>query len=132
MLDTLQENKCVELRMKREFVGYIDASNPPKCKRLNSDKNLPLIRSERLAWFVKALRRGAKEWLHQLTARVRAEIRRQKLPPELLAPSGTVFMEEDFADNAFVYASAQVLKIGAQEHGWHTDGGSGPRCSMLM
>ncbi len=111
-------------RMKREFVGYNDADNPPKCKSLNGDANLLPIRFERLALFVKALRRGAKNWLHQLTARVRAEILRQKLPPEFLNSNGRVFMEEDFADNAFVYSSVQFLKIGAREDGWHTDGGT--------
>ncbi len=88
--------------------------------------------------FVKALRRGAKNWLHQLTVRVRAEILRQKLPSEFLNANGRVFMEEDFADNAFVYTSGQFSKIGAREDGWHTDGGTsllnaavtafGPRC----
>jgi hypothetical protein len=124
-----EPNQCMnreegELRMKREFVGYIDANKPPECKSLNSDKNLPLIRSERLQFFVKALRRGAKAWLHQLTARVRAEIRRQGLPSEFMQANGAVFMEEDFADNAFVYASVQMLKIGEREDGWHTDGGT--------
>ena len=38
--------------------------------------------------------------------------------------SGAAFMEEDFADNAFVYASVQLLKIGEREDGWHTDGGA--------
>jgi hypothetical protein len=52
-------------------VGYIDANNPPECKSLNSDANIPLIKSERLQFFVKALRRCAKAWLDQLTARVR-------------------------------------------------------------
>ena len=65
--------------MKTEMVGYIDAINPPRCKRLHNDANLPLIKSERLAIFVKALRRGAKAWLHQLTTRVRAAICRQGL-----------------------------------------------------
>ena len=76
--------------MKREMVGYIDANNPPTCRRLHNDANLPLIKSERLAFFVKALRRGAKAWLHRLTARVRAEIRRQGLPEEFLQPNGRV------------------------------------------
>ena len=127
--NNFEPNNCIsreegKLRMKRECVGYIDAKNPPKCKSLNSDPNLPLITSERLAFFVKALRSGAKAWLHQLTARVRAEIRRQKLPPEFLTANGAVFMEEDFADNALVYASVQLLKIGARQDGWHTDGGT--------
>ena len=110
--------------MKHEFVGYIDANSPPKCKSLNSDASLRLIRSERLALFVKALRRGAKAWLHQLTARVRAAIHREGLPSELLAANGAPFMEEDFADNALVYASVQLMKIGEREDGWHTDGGT--------
>ena len=33
-------------------------------------------------------------------------------------------MQEDFADNAFVYASVQLMKIGGREDGWHTDGGA--------
>ena len=122
-------NNCVsreegQLRMKREFVGYIDANRPPKCKSLNSDAQLQLIKSERLSLFVKALRRGAKAWLHQLTARVRAAIHREGLPSELLAANGAPFMEEDFADNALVYASVQLMKIGEREDGWHTDGGT--------
>ncbi len=58
-------NLCISreealLRMKREFVGHNDADNPPKGKSLNGDANLLPIRFERLALFVKALRRGAK------------------------------------------------------------------------
>ena len=34
------------------------------------------------------------------------------------------FLEEGFADNAFVYATAQVMAIGEREDGWHTDGGA--------
>jgi len=127
--NNFEPNHCIspeegQRRKKREFVGYIDANNPPKSKSLNGDANLPLIKSERLACFGKALRRGAQAWLHQLTARLRAEIRRQKLPSELLAANGAVFMEEDLADNALVYASVQLFKIGAREDGWHTDDGS--------
>ena len=33
-------------------------------------------------------------------------------------------MEEDFADNAFVYASIQMLRISDREDGWHIDGGA--------
>ena len=33
-------------------------------------------------------------------------------------------MLEDFADNAFVYATVQLMKIGEREDGWHTDGGA--------
>ena len=73
---------------------------------------------------MKALRRGAKEWLHQLTMRVRTAIRREKLPAEFLTGNGQLFMEEDFADDAFVYASIQLLRIGARYDGWHTDGGA--------
>ena len=112
------------LGKKTEFVGYIDRKNPPMCNSLNGDRNLKLVRSERLASFAKALRRAAQTWLHQLTARVRAEIRRQNLPSEFLKANGSVFMEEDLADNAFVYASPQVMAIGEREDGWHTDGGT--------
>ena len=82
--------------------GYNCCFKSPNCKRLHNDANLPLIKSERLAFFGKALRRGAKAWLHQLTARVRAEIRRQRQPLELMQANGAAFMEEDFADNAFM------------------------------
>ena len=33
-------------------------------------------------------------------------------------------MQEDFADNAFAYASVQLMNIGEREGGWHTDGGA--------
>ena len=42
-------------------------------------------------------------------------------------------MDEDFADNAFVYASVQLLKVGAREDGWHTDGGASlPHASLTV
>ena len=43
-----------------------------------------------------------------------------------------MFMEEDFADNAFVYASVQLLKIGEREDGWHTDGGASMRHAAVI
>ena len=113
-----------KLRMKCELVGFVDAQKPPRLRSLNGDANLQLLRSPRLASFVKALRSRAKEWLHQLTRRVRAEIKRQGLPSEFLLSNGGPFTEEDFADNAIVYASVQLLKIGKREDGWHTDGGA--------
>jgi len=55
---------------------------------------------------------------------VRAEIQRQHLPTQFLQTNGAPFMEEDLADNAFVYASVQFMKIGKRKDGWHTDGGA--------
>ena len=110
--------------MKRERAGSIDAANPPQCMSLHGTAGLSLIHSERLVCFVKAFRRGAKLWLNQLTARVRSYIDRHRLPAEFLEPNGAAFMQEDFADNAFVYASVQLMKIGGREDGWHTDGGA--------
>ena len=88
-------------------MGYIDANNPPTCKRLHNDANLP-IKSERL-----------QAWLHQLTTRVPAEICRQEMPSDYIRADGAVFMEEDRAYSAFVYASVQFLKSGEREDGWH-------------
>ena len=122
-------NQCIgreekKLRMKREFVGYVDANAPPRCKSLNSDAKLEFIGSERLGFFVLAMRRLAKAWLHRLTARVRAAILREHLPSAFLKDNGPPFMEEDFADNTFAYASVQLLRVGQREDGWHTDGGA--------
>ena len=39
-------------------------------------------------------------------------------------PNAPPFMDEDLSDNAFAYASVQVLKVGEREDGWHTDGGA--------
>jgi hypothetical protein len=114
---------CEIDRMKQETVGYIDANNPPKYRHPHGDTNLQFIKSERLAFFVKALRRCAKPWLCSLSVRVRSEIRRRRLPSEVLGPNGCEFMEEDFEDNAFVYVSVALLKICEREEGWHSDGG---------
>ena len=54
---------------------------------------------------------------------MRAEIRRVGLPVDFL-PNVTPFTDEDLSDNAFAYASVQVLKVGEREDGWHTDGGA--------
>ena len=51
-----------------------------------------------------------------------------RLPDEYLNGNAEAFLEEDFADNALVYASPQLMLFGAREDGWHTDGG--PPCSM--
>ena len=56
--------------------------------------------------------------------RLRAHIRRQALPREFLVANGDAFLEEDLADNAFVYASVQFLRVGERQDGWHTDGGA--------
>ena len=37
-----------------------------------------------------------------------------------------LFLQEDFADNAFAYTSIQLMQPGARDDGWHTDGG----CSL--
>jgi hypothetical protein len=98
-------------------------NKPPSCKSLNGDANLEPIRSERTAFFARALRRCARGCLHQLQERVRAEIRRVGLPVDVI-PNATPFTDEDLSDNAFAYASVQVLKVGEREDGWHTDGGA--------
>ena len=113
--------------MKREFVGYIDEDKPPVCLRLNGDKDIELIKPRRVCQFAKALRRVNKAWLQKLTEHIRVEIRKHGLPQEYLETNGTVFEEEDMADNALVYASVQLLRVAAREDGWHTDGG----CSLL-
>ena len=113
--------------MKRELVGYIDEDRPPACLYLNSDKNIQCIQPRRVCQFAKALRRVNKAWLQKLTAHIRVEIRKHGLPEEYLETNGTVFEEEDMADNALVYASVQLMRVAAREDGWHTDGG----CSLL-
>ena len=45
------------------------------------------------------------------------------LPVDTL-PNASPFMDEDLSDNAFAYASIQVVKVGKREDGWHTDGGA--------
>jgi len=127
--NNFEPNQCInpseaKLRLKREYVGYIDAQKPPKTRDLNADKNVPLIGSERLRNFVMALRRLNKDSLHQLSSRVRDEIRRLALPSEFLRSNGKPFLDEDFAENAFVYASVQVMRVGERVEQWHTDGGA--------
>ena len=110
--------------MKQEWVRYVvENSKPPSCKRRNNDANEEPVRSQRIVFFARALRRCASEWLHQLQERVRAETRRVGLPVDVL-PNASPSMEEGVSDNAFAYAGVQVLKVGKREDGWHTDGGA--------
>ena len=56
-------SKCVQaaeaaLGFKTEIAGIVDQENPPKCRALNADTNLPLIPSERFAAFVRAIRKS--------------------------------------------------------------------------
>lgn len=46
-------NSCIsekegEFRLKREFVGYVDVGNPPKCGSFNGDDKHKVIKSNRL------------------------------------------------------------------------------------
>ena len=110
--------------LKKEFAGYTDAQNPPVCTSLNSDPNLPLINSKRVAKFCKALRKKLQPWLDQLTWRWRDALNRSSLPPNFMGTNGKVFLSEEFRNNAFAYASIQFMRNGAREDGWHTDGGT--------
>ena len=106
-------------------MGYVTAVNqPPKCKSLNSDTNLQPTRAMRVASFARALRKRSRGWLHQLQERVRSEIRQVGLPVHVM-PNASPFVDEELSDNAFVYASVQVMKVGVpREEAWHTDGGA--------
>ena len=109
--------------LKAEFPGYVDTQRPPKCLSFNSDTDLKPIRPRRLRQFGKALRRRAQLWLKELSKKIHKALRAGKVPARDLA-NGRPFLDEDFADNALVYASAQILKVGARDDGWHTDGGA--------
>ena len=54
---------------------------------------------------------------------IRAEIKRVKLAVDQM-PNASTFVDEELKDNAFAYASVQVLRVGEREDGWHTDGGA--------
>ena len=62
--------------------------------------------------------------LHQLGERVRAAIRRKRLPPELLGANAEPFLCEEFVDNVMAYVSVQVMEDGQRDDGWHSDGGA--------
>ena len=94
---------------------------------MNSDTDLKLAPSKRLAAFVRAQRKKWRPWLQQLGSKMRAAVRADGMPQEIYLKSGQPILQEDFADNAFVYASIQLMQSGARNDGWHTDGG----CSLL-
>jgi len=124
--------KCVRadearLRLKSEFPGIVDEENPPKCRSLNSDKNLQLLQSVRFAAFVRAIRKKWRPWLLQLGGKMREAVRADGMPARIFEVNGKPIMDEDFADNTFAYASPQIMDPGVRDDGWHTDGG----CSLL-
>ena len=110
--------------LKVELVTLADEKVIPKTVRLNGDVMKSGIASQRLQYLVRALRRKLRPWLQQLTVSVREQLRREGLPQSYLGTNGDVFLEEDFADNAFVYASVQILKVAQRAEDWHTDGGA--------
>ena len=115
------------LGLKTEIAGIVDEENPPKCRDLNGDKNLQLIPSERFAAFVRAIRKKWRPWLQQLGGKMREAVRADGMPAAIYQTNGQPILQEDFADNAFAYASIQLMQPGARDDGWHTDGG----CSLL-
>ena len=104
----------------------MDEENPPKCRSLNSDKDLELLQSERFPPFARALRKKWRPWLQQLGGKMREAVRTDGMPASIYKKNGKPILEEDFADNAFAYASIQLMQPGARDDGWHTDGG----CSL--
>ena len=124
--------KCVQgdeaaRGLKLELPGFVDEENPPKSRSLNKDRNLQLIPSERFAAFVRAIRKKWRPWLQQLGGKMREAVRADSMPETIYQKNGQPIMQEDFADNAFAYASIQLMETGVRGDGWHTDGG----CSLL-
>ena len=105
----------------------MDPEPPPKCRALNNDTNLQLIPSERLAAFVRAIRKKWRPWLQQLGGKMREAVRADGMPAAIYQKNGQPILQEDFADNAFAYVSIQLMQPGVRDDGWHTDGG----CSLL-
>ena len=125
-------SKCVRAEeaakdLKTEIPGIVDAANPPKCRSLNGDKDLKPLPSERLAAFVRALRKKWRPWLQQLGTKMREAVAADNMPEAISQKNGGPILQEDFADNAFAYASIQLMDPGERDDGWHTDGG----CSLL-
>ena len=58
---------------------------------------------------------------------MREAVRADSMPETIYHKHGPPIMTEDFADNAFAYASVQLMQPGVRGDGWHTDGG----CSVL-
>ena len=122
-------SKCVlpkeaALRLKSEFPGFVDEENPPKCRSLNKDKKLKLIESGRVAAFARTIRKKWRPWLQQLGGKMREAVRADGMPETIYKKNGQIIMEEDFADNAFAYASTQNMEEGVRNDGWHSDGGT--------
>ena len=88
---------------------------------------MQLIPSERLAAFVRAIRKEWRLWLQQLGRKMREAVRADGMPAAIYQGNGQPILKEDFADNAFAYVSIQLMEPGARDDGWHTDGG----CSLL-
>ena len=70
------------------------------------------------------MRRLHREGLRQLTRRIRRKLLERGVPLDILGPNGTIFLEEDLADLAFVYVSTQVMKTDKRGDGQHIDGGT--------
>ena len=102
---------------------YPRRTSLPKCRNLNGDANLQPVRVVRVAFFARALRKRAREWLHQLQERLRSEIQRVGLPVHVFS-NVSPFVDEEMTANAFAYASVQACRVGEREDGWHTDGGA--------
>ena len=115
------------LGLKTEIAGIVDEENPPKCRHLFGDANLPLIPSERFAALVRAIRGKWRLWLPQLGFKMREAVRADGMPESIVQKNGQPILEEDFADNAFAYVPIQLMQPGARDDAWHTDGG----CSLL-
>ena len=123
-------SKCVredeaQKGKKTEIPGFVDFENPPKCRSLNRDRILKPIPSERFAAFQRALRKKWRPWLQQLQDSMR--LATQNMPDHTITSNAEPILAEDFAHNAFAYASIQLMETGERNDGWHTDGG----CSLL-
>ena len=91
---------------------------------MNRTMDMKLFPSERFNAFVRAIRKKWRPWLQQLGLKMREAVRADRMPAEISQKNGRPILEQDFADNAFAYASIQLMEAGERDDGWHTDGGS--------
>ena len=108
---------------KKEFASYLDEAAPPKCRSLNSDKNLEPLRALRMKLFVKALRKKLKQFGIAYDGRVRDVLERASIPLDYVA-NLEPFLYESLADNMLQYVSPQLMDNTNRCDTWHSDGGT--------
>ena len=108
--------------LKYEETGYI-RDQPPTCRRFAKMAVGEPTRASRVRLFAQAFLGCNDAWLRELTSKIHSKLGGMNYM-DFLGGNGTDLAEESMVDNAFAYATCQIMVPGSRRDPLHVDGGA--------